>query len=95
MIMIEVNEYFEGGVKSLSYNTPNGNSTLGVMTAGEYEFSTSKHETMTVIEGELVVLLPGESEAKSYKNGEVFTIDANQKFNAKATIDTSYLCVYK
>ena len=57
--MIDVNEYFEGAVKSLAYNTAEGKSTIGVIETGEYEFGTSSHETMTVIEGELTALLPG------------------------------------
>ena len=95
IIMIDVNEYFNGGVKSLAYTTPNGKSTVGVMVVGDYEFGTSNHETMTVVEGELVVILPGESESKSFVNGDVFTVDAGQTFQVKATVDTSYLCVYR
>ncbi len=93
--MIDVNEYFEGNVKSLGYSTAKGKSSVGVMVEGDYEFGTSTHETMTVIEGELVVVLPGSTESKSYKNGEVFEVDANKKFAVKATVDTAYLCVYK
>ena len=44
--MFNVNEYFEGNVKSIAFDTAVGNSTLGVMAPGEYEFATSKHETM-------------------------------------------------
>jgi len=93
--MIDVNEYFEGNVKSLGYRTTKGKSTVGVMVSGDYEFGTSTHETMSVIEGELVVLLPGEKETKSFKNGDVFEVNANEKFKVKATVDTAYLCVYK
>lgn len=93
--MIEVNEYFDGDVKSLGYTTKNGKSTIGVMKAGLYEFGTSSHETMTVVEGELGVLLPGADSEKFFKNGDVFEVDANQKFNVNAVVDTAYLCVYK
>ena len=65
------------------------------MEAGDYEFGTSTHETMTVIEGELQVILPGSSESKSFKNGEVFEVEANQTFQVKSIGQTSYLCVYK
>lgn len=93
--MISINEYFDGNVKSLGYETASGNSSLGVMEVGNYEFATSKHETMTVVEGQLDVILPGESEVKSFKNGESFMVDANQSFKANAVVTTSYLCVYK
>ncbi|MGB5419584.1 pyrimidine/purine nucleoside phosphorylase, partial [Algibacter sp.] len=56
--MITTNEYFEGQVKSLGYTSATGKSTVGVMEAGTYEFGTSTHETMQVIEGEMTVKLP-------------------------------------
>ncbi len=36
--MITVNEYFDGAVKSLGYQTNEGKSTVGVMEEGEYKF---------------------------------------------------------
>ena len=93
--MISVNEYFEGKVKSFGYENEQGKSTVGVMEAGDYEFGTSTHETMTVVEGELQVILPGAKESKSYKNGDVFEVEANQTFQVKSVGQTSYLCVYK
>lgn len=93
--MISTNEYFDSNVKSLGYTTAHGNSTLGVMNPGEYEFGTSQHETMRVIEGEMTVKLPGNSEWVTYKAGESYEIDANQKFQVKVSIQTSYLCQYK
>lgn len=93
--MISVNEYFEGNVKSIGYKTEDGNSTLGVMNPGDYEFGTSKHETMRVIEGEMTVKLPDAAEWVTYKAGEAYEIDANQKFQVKVSVQTSYLCQYK
>lgn len=93
--MISVNEYFEGNVKSIGYTTEAGNSTLGVMNPGNYEFGTSKHETMRVIEGDMTVLLPNATEWVTYKAGEAYEIDANQKFQVKVSVQTSYLCQYK
>jgi uncharacterized protein YaiE (UPF0345 family) len=93
--MINVNEYFDGAVKSLAYTTANGKSTIGVIETGEYEFGTSTHETMTVIEGQLIALLPGEHEWKAYNNGESFEIAANASFKVKSQGQTSYLCTYK
>jgi uncharacterized protein YaiE (UPF0345 family) len=92
--MINVNEYFDGAVKSLGYASANGQSTVGVIESGEYEFGTSTHETMTVIEGELIALLPGEDEWKKYINGQKFEVPANTSFKVKSTGQTSYLCTY-
>ena len=92
--MITTNEYFNATVKSLGYSTVNGKSTVGVMEAGEYEFGTSSHETMTVIEGELIALLPGETTWKSFTNGSSFEVEANTSFKVKSVGQTSYLCKY-
>ncbi|SDX60419.1 hypothetical protein SAMN05444411_10730 [Lutibacter oricola] len=93
--MISANEYFNGTVKSLGYTTANGKSTVGVMEEGDYEFGTSSHETMTVIEGELIAQLPNNAEWKLYKAGESFEIEANARFKVKSVGQTSYLCTYK
>lgn len=93
--MINVNEYFDGAVKSLGYQSAEGKSTIGVIEKGEYEFGTSQHETMVVIEGALEALLPGASEWKVYGNGQSFEVPANSSFKVKAGQQTSYLCKYK
>jgi len=93
--MISTNEYFEGNVKSLGYKSATGKSTVGVMEAGEYEFGTSTHETMIVVEGEMTVKLPNASEWKIYKAGENYEIEANEKFQVKVSKQTAYLCQYK
>ena len=92
--MFEVNEYFEGNVKSIAFQGEELPTTVGVMAPGEYEFGTSKDEVMTVIVGELVVLLPGETEWKSYKSGQSFNVAANVSFGVKVSKDTAYLCTY-
>ena len=93
--MIASNEYFDAKVKSLGYETAQGKSTVGVMEPGEYEFGTSSHEIMTVIEGELLVTLPGSVEAKSYKAGSSFEVVKNSSFKVVAKGQTSYLCLYR
>ena len=93
--MIKVNEYFNGTVKSLGYETAEGPATVGVMAKGEYEFGTSTQEIMTVITGTLVVKLPGTAEWKTFKAGDSFIVEKNQKFQLKVEVDSSYLCLYK
>ena len=92
--MITVNEYFEGSVKSMGYDSAEGKSTIGIIEPGEYEFGTSMHETMQIIEGELQVQLPGMHEWKSFSNGEVFEVSANSSFKVRSARQTSYLCKY-
>ncbi len=93
--MISINEYFNGNVKSLGYASSTGKSTIGVMEAGDYEFGTSTHETMIVIEGDMSVKLPDNTEWTTYKAGESYQIEANKKFQVKVSGQTSYLCQYK
>jgi uncharacterized protein YaiE (UPF0345 family) len=93
--MINVNEYFEGAVKSLAYTAADGKSTIGVIETGEYEFGTATHETMTVIEGSLTALLPGSEDWKTFTDGQSFQVPANTSFKVKSSGQTSYLCKYR
>lgn len=93
--MFDVNEYFDGNVKSIGFQTATLPATVGVMAPGEYEFGTSQKEVMTVVSGCLTVMLPGASEWKDYQAGEAFTVEANQKFQLQVAIETAYLCTYE
>lgn len=64
--MFKTNEYFNGSVKSIAFETPEGPATLGVLAPGEYESGTSTEEIMTVVSGMIVVQLPGEQEWKEF-----------------------------
>lgn len=92
--MLKVNEYFDGNVKSISFEGPELSSSVGVMVPGAYEFGTSQKETMTVVSGELRVKLPGESEFSAYGAGASFVVEANQTFALEVATDTAYLCTY-
>jgi uncharacterized protein YaiE (UPF0345 family) len=93
--MLKVNEYFEGGVKSISFQGPTLASSVGVMAPGNYEFGTSQKETMTVVSGELRVRLPGESAFRTYSAGEQFIVEANETFALEVAADAAYLCTYE
>lgn len=93
--MFKTNEYFDGKVKSIAFETPEGPATLGVMAAGEYEFGTSTVEHMTVISGEMEVKLPGETEWKSYQPFETFIVPSGVKFGVRMKRDTAYRCLYR
>ncbi len=93
--MFKVNEYFDGKVKSLAFNSTEGSATVGVMAPGEYEFGTSTVEVMTVVSGVLTVRLPGSEAWKDYKAGERFTVEAGKKFQLKVAADAAYLCLYR
>jgi uncharacterized protein YaiE (UPF0345 family) len=93
--MFKTNEYFEGKVKSIAFTTPECPATLGVMAPGEYEFGTSSIEHMTVVSGKLTVLLPGETEWRTYTPFETFVVPKDAKFKLIVKENTGYLCLYK
>jgi len=93
--MFKVNEYFDGKVKSLAFDSQAGPATIGVMAAGEYEFGTSTIEFMTVTSGKLTVKLPGADDWQDFAAGETFRVEAEQKFQLKVEHASSYLCLYK
>jgi len=93
--MFKVNEYFDGKVKSIAFQSASLPATVGVMAPGEYEFSTSQKETMSVVSGALTVKLPGENDWITFNQGEIFIVDANATFQLKVDQDTAYLCTYE
>lgn len=93
--MITENQYFDGNVKSLGYETTEGKSTVGVINPGEYTFGTAQQEIMHVVEGELEALLPGATEWVSITAGNQFEVPSNASFKVKATVQTAYLCQYR
>ena len=92
--MFNVNEYFDGKVKSIAYETPECPATIGVMAKGEYEFGTTKMEVMTVISGKLIVKLPDCDCWKEYGKYDSFIIKANKKFQVKTEGEATYICRY-
>jgi uncharacterized protein YaiE (UPF0345 family) len=92
--MIQVNEYFNGNVKSLTLQANGNKATCGVMTAGEYEFSTGLKEIMTVVAGAMSVKLPGAADWKTFTAGDKFEVPANSKFQLKLSADAAYLCEF-
>jgi len=93
--MFKTNEYFDGKVKSIAFDTADGPATIGVMAEGEYEFGTSSQEIMSVVSGNLDVKLPGSNEWMAIATGGVFTIEAGESFAVKSIGQTAYLCLYR
>ncbi|MGB0670641.1 MAG: pyrimidine/purine nucleoside phosphorylase [Rhodospirillales bacterium] len=93
--MLSVNEYFDGKVKSIGFQTATLPATVGVMAPGEYEFGTSQKETMTVVSGALTVKLPGDDAFTTFDAGQSFVVEADRKFQLKVAVATAYLCTYE
>jgi len=97
--MFETNEYFEGKVKSIAFQAiafqgPNKPATVGVMAAGEYVFNTGAKEKVTVITGQLIIKLDGETAENTYTAGQSFEVAGNSSFNVSVASDSAYLCIY-
>jgi uncharacterized protein YaiE (UPF0345 family) len=92
--MLDVNEYFDGKVKSIALQTASLPATVGVMAPGEYTFGTNCKEVMTVISGGLKVKLPAEADWQTFTNGQSFEIEANQQFDVVVAEETAYFCQY-
>lgn len=91
----KANIYFDGKVTSRTVLFADGTKkTLGIMLPGEYEFGTADKELMEVLAGKLTVLLPGETEWKSYSEGQAFEVAANSKFKLIVNEVADYCCSY-
>ncbi len=93
--MLTVNSYFDNHVKSIAFQGDTLPSTVGVISAGEYAFDTSKNEVMSIISGVLSVQLPNTKEWVDYSAGQSFKVAANEVFHVKTAGDTAYLCTYE
>ena len=92
--MLNVNEYFEGKVKSIAYQAENLPASVGVMSAGEYVFSTADKEKMTVITGALEITFKDATESQIFNAGKSFDVEANSSFDVVVKQETAYLCTY-
>ena len=92
--MLNVNEYFNGTVKSISFTSDTSPASVGVMAAGEYKFSTSSPEVMHIISGSAEVQQANEDNWVSFTAGQHFKVAGNSSFLIRATSDTAYLCEY-
>lgn len=94
-VIKKANVYFEGKVTSRTVLFSDGTKkTLGIMLPGEYEFGTAAREVMEILEGDLDVLLPGETLWDHFSQGDSFEVKENSKFNLKVKTVTDYCCSY-
>lgn len=94
-IVKKANSYFNGQVTSRTVLfADETKKTLGIMLPGEYEFGTAAAEVMEILAGKADVLLPGQTEWKTYQEGDVFQVSANSKFQLKVQTVVDYCCSY-
>jgi purine/pyrimidine-nucleoside phosphorylase len=74
-IIKKANVYFDGKVTSRTVLFADGTKkTLGIMMPGDYEFGTGDKEIMEMLGGEMDVLLPGEENWRTFKEGESYEV---------------------
>ena len=92
--MFKTNEYFDGKVKSIAFQSDTLPATVGVMAAGDYVFNTADKEKMTVVSGAMQIKFAGTDKVQTFKAGESFDVDANSSFDVSVAVETAYLCLY-
>ena len=91
---LQHNSYFDDGVQSIGFERAGGRSSVGVMDIGEYHFGTDAPERMTVVQGELVVRLPGADGWQTFGPGQSFEVPGSSGFDLEVAAATAYLCEY-
>ncbi|MFT5579853.1 MAG: hypothetical protein ACI9WS_002613 [Paraglaciecola psychrophila] len=92
--MFAINQYFDGNVASIAFQSETLPATVGVMAIGDYAFDTSQRETMSVVSGTMNVKLPDSSDWQLFTAGQSFIVAANKTFDLQITVETAYLCTY-
>lgn len=94
-VVKKANIYFGGNVISHTVLFADGSKkTLGVMQAGEYEFSTGAAEVMEILTGELEWQMKGEAGWKKVFGGQSFDVPANSTFLMKVATVSDYCCSF-
>jgi uncharacterized protein YaiE (UPF0345 family) len=93
-LMINVNEYFEGRIKSLGFELKGTPYTAGVLLPGEYTIDTEKEEHITATVGEFEIRPPG-SDWKTTAIGDTIVIPSNASFELRLKESASYICMYR
>jgi purine/pyrimidine-nucleoside phosphorylase len=88
---VKHNVYFGGTVQSLGFDHAAGTATVGVMEAGEYEFSTGLKERVDVVSGVIEVKLPGQDWV-AFAAGTSFNAPADSKFQVRMKAQVAYVC---
>ena len=85
---------YDGKVNFRHLRFNNGeNRELGFMVAGEYEFTPEQCWCFVLVNGEVDVLLPGETEYKTYVPDQDFIVDGGKTF--KAVVKEGKFCDFE
>ena len=92
----KANVYFDGKCVSHTLLMPNGTrKSVGVIFPSTLTFNTGSPELMEINLGECRVRLSGESEWKTYKAGDKFTVPGNSSFDIETVEMLDYVCHFE
>jgi purine/pyrimidine-nucleoside phosphorylase len=94
MSAIKHNSYFEGKVQSLGFERNGRRATVGVISPGEYRFTTDAPERMTVVSGELAARFAAGGAWQTYPAGTAFEVAGKSAFEVKASDPSAYVCEF-
>lgn len=92
--MLKHNTYFDGKVQSIGFTRNGRSTTVGVINVGEFRFNTGAPERMTVVSGQLEVMLASWSGWVMYPAGTSFEVPEKSHFDVKATEPAAYVCEF-
>ncbi|AVQ13554.1 UPF0345 protein [Leptospira santarosai] len=94
-IVKKANIYYDGKVTSRTVLFQDGNKkTLGILMPGQYDFETNEKEIMEILDGDLLVKLPGQNVWKEIKGGQSFEVSAKSRFQMDVKKISDYCCSY-
>jgi uncharacterized protein YaiE (UPF0345 family) len=89
----KANVYFDGKCVSHSLTLADGTKkSVGVILPSSLVFNTGAPEIMELVAGECRITLKGETEAKTYKGGESFSVPGDSSFQIEVTDTLHYVC---
>jgi uncharacterized protein YaiE (UPF0345 family) len=90
--MLTHNSYFDAKVQSIGFQRHGRRMTAGVISPGEFHFSTDAPERMSVVSGELEVKV-GDA-WRAYPAGTSFEVPGKSGFDVRAREPAAYVCEF-
>ena len=90
--MLAHNTYFDAKVQSIGFERLGRRTTVGVISPGEFHFSTDAPERMTIVSGELEAKV-GDT-WRAYPAGTAFEVPGKSVFDVRATAPAAYVCEF-
>ena len=92
-VVKQANIYFDGKCVSHTVLFPDGTKkTIGVIFPSKLTFNTGAPEVMEINAGVCKVKLPGESEWRTFKAGEKFSVPGSSSFEIETVETLDYVC---